>query len=62
MTSELRFKNFINLTRKEAQLVLNWRNSDRIRFKMINQDIISLENHIRQLKKPYRLYILLDVH
>lgn len=43
----VKFKNFINLTEEEKLLVLEWRNSDRVRLKMINQDIILLENHLK---------------
>ena len=42
----LSFKNFVLLNNDEKQLVLSWRNSDRIRLKMNNQSIISLENHL----------------
>lgn len=43
----VRFKNFINLTDDEKRLVLEWRNSDRVRLNMLNKDIIPLENHLR---------------
>lgn len=43
------FKNFINLTAEEADLVLNMRNSLSVRSKMYNQDIISLEEHKKWL-------------
>lgn len=39
------FKNFINLNSFEKELILTWRNSDRIRLKMLNQDVILLEQH-----------------
>ena len=42
----LAFKNFTSLNDYEKQLVLSWRNSDRIRLKMNNQNVISLENHL----------------
>ncbi len=47
---KIKFKNFVNLSKKEAKLILKWRNSDRIRLKMINKDIISLENHFQWLE------------
>ena len=43
---KLVFKNFIKLNDEEKQLILNWRNSDRVRLKMNNQEILPLENHI----------------
>ena len=43
----IKFKNFTKLNSEEKKLVLTWRNSDRIRLKMINKDIISLENHLK---------------
>ena len=45
--SELLFKNFTKTTLEERKLILSWRNSDRIRLKMRNQEIISLENHLK---------------
>lgn len=39
--------NFINLTQFEKELILEWRNSDRVRFNMINSEVISLNNHIK---------------
>lgn len=46
----LTFKNFVKLTDEEKRLVLDWRNSDRIRLKMNNQEIISLEKHLEWLE------------
>lgn len=64
----VKFKNFINLTEEEKLLVLEWRNSDRVRLKMANQDIISLESHlsfIESLKTrtdcKYWLFMIDDV-
>jgi len=45
--SELLFRNLIKTTIEERKLVLSWRNSDRIRLKMRNKDIISIENHLK---------------
>lgn len=45
--SELLFKNFTKTTLEERKLILSWRNSDRIRLKMVNQGIISLEDHLK---------------
>ena len=47
---KLKYKNFIYLTDNEKLLVLEWRNSDRIRTKMVNQEIIRLENHLKWLE------------
>ncbi len=38
-------KNFTELTEEEKGMVLDWRNSKRIRSKMINQEIIKKEDH-----------------
>lgn len=46
----LTFKNFVKLTDEEKRLVLDWRNSDRIRLKMNNKEIISLEKHLTWLE------------
>ena len=45
--SELLFRNFTKTTLEERKLILSWRNSDRIRLKMVNQEIIPLENHLK---------------
>ena len=45
----IKFKNFIKLSQKEKEMVLEWRNSDRIRLKMSNQEIISLGDHLRYI-------------
>ena len=42
---KLIFKNFTMLSDDEIVLVHEMRNSDAVRLKMYNQDIISLENH-----------------
>ena len=41
-----RFKNFVCLTDAEKEMVLNWRNHDKVRSMMVNKDIIPLENHL----------------
>src|SRR5574344_1441545 len=43
--SVLFFKNFIGLSNSEKDVVLQWRNSDFIRTKMTNQDLISKNSH-----------------
>lgn len=43
--SRLIFKNFTKTNLEEKKLILSWRNSDKIRLKMVNQDIITWENH-----------------
>lgn len=42
---ELLFKNFTKLTKDEIILIHQMRNSDAVRLKMYNQEIIPLENH-----------------
>jgi UDP-4-amino-4,6-dideoxy-N-acetyl-beta-L-altrosamine N-acetyltransferase len=44
-------KNFTELTHEEKLLVLNWRNNSNIRQYMHNQEIISLENHLKFIEK-----------
>ncbi len=62
------FKNFINLNSFEKELILTWRNSDRVRLKMLNQDIIALEQHLKwidNLKNKretlYYLFLINDI-
>ena len=61
----IKFKNFINLTDTEKLLVLRWRNSDRVRLKMNNNEIINLENHMKWIanlqKVSDSLYFLFEV-
>jgi len=64
----VKFKNFINLTEEEKLLVLEWRNSDRVRLKMTNQNIIPLENHLKFIESlktrtdcKYWLFMIDDV-
>jgi UDP-4-amino-4,6-dideoxy-N-acetyl-beta-L-altrosamine N-acetyltransferase len=39
------FKNFTKINEDEKRLILGWRNSDRIRTKMVHKEIISWEDH-----------------
>jgi UDP-4-amino-4,6-dideoxy-N-acetyl-beta-L-altrosamine N-acetyltransferase len=62
------FKNFVNLTRDELQVVLKWRNFESIRKWMRNGRLITLEEHLefaRKLssdnKKFYYLCFIKDV-
>lgn len=43
----IQFKNYKLMNDEEIKMVHEWRNSDRIRFKMINQDIIPFESHVK---------------
>ena len=45
------FKNFINLTREELQVVLKWRNFESIRKWMRNSRLITLEEHLEFARK-----------
>ena len=45
--AKLRFKNFVNLTENEKLIILNWRNSDRVRLKMITQEPILQKQHFQ---------------
>lgn len=59
-----RFKNFINLSLDEKLLILEWRNSDKVRSVMVNQDIITESSHlqfIEQLKYRNDCYYWLVV-
>ena len=44
-------KNFINLNYSEKLLVLEWRNSQRVRENMYSTKIISVENHLNFIDK-----------
>ena len=44
--SRLIFKNFIKTNPIERELILSWRNSDRIRSKMETSEIISMDRHL----------------
>ncbi|MFC1850271.1 hypothetical protein ACFL27_08775, partial [candidate division CSSED10-310 bacterium] len=55
-------KNFLNLEDDEKRLVLSWRNSDQIRFRMYTCEEIKWEEHQRFIKSlaedNTRLYYL----
>lgn len=59
------FDNFIYLSEQSLKQILELRNSDEIRYKMANTNIISLEEHLSFCKKlkgdPTRLYIRVSV-
>lgn len=40
------FKNFVCLTDEEKQMILKWRNHEKVRNMMVNKDLISLEDHL----------------
>ena len=42
--------NFIDMSLKEKKMVLEWRNHEKIRKWMYNQDIISLESHLNYIE------------
>ena len=44
------YKNFIMLTREECEMVLRWRNNERIRRWMNHTELIPLENHLRYVE------------
>lgn len=58
--------NFKNLNQPTAEMVLEWRNSERIRKYMLDDSIIALENHlnfIENLKTDQtKLYFLLELN
>lgn len=43
------YRNFVNLSLKEKEMVLSWRNNDKIRRWMNHSEIIPLENHLRYI-------------
>lgn len=43
---DLTLKNFTLLTREEHELILSWRNADRVRKMMSSMDEISMESHL----------------
>ena len=62
----LNFKNFINLSEEEKELVLQWRNSDRVRLRMNNSNIIELQDHMRWINglkdNKETLYFLFEIN
>ena len=56
------FKNFVKLNENEKKLILKWRNSNRVRLKMNQQDVISLDSHLRWIntlkeRRDYEYYL-----
>lgn len=49
--AELMFKNFTKISDDEKHLILEWRNSERIREKMLHKEIISWEDHKRFIER-----------
>ncbi len=47
----VQFKNFIYLDDGEKDLVLSWRNDERVRSQMVTTDLISKENHYTFIEK-----------
>ncbi len=41
------FKNFINLSLEEKLMILEWRNSEKVRRMMVNKEIIAQEDHLK---------------
>lgn len=46
-----KFKNFITLTLEEKLMILEWRNSDKVRNVMVNKEIISPSDHCMFIEK-----------
>jgi UDP-4-amino-4,6-dideoxy-N-acetyl-beta-L-altrosamine N-acetyltransferase len=44
------FRNFVSLSLEEKEMVLSWRNHDKIRCWMNNQKVILLENHLKYIE------------
>lgn len=65
-TINISFENFVNINEREKELILKWRNSDRIRNKMTNQEMITLENHLKWInalkEKNNQLYFLFKIN
>lgn len=47
----LDFQNITSLSRQEKLTILSWRNSDKVRVNMVNQKIITEENHLAYCEK-----------
>ena len=41
-----KFINFVDLTIEQKEMILSWRNHEKVRSMMVNKDPISLDNHI----------------
>ena len=48
---QIEFNNIISLNKEEQLQILEWRNSDKVRSNMINQEIISPEAHLSYCEK-----------
>lgn len=48
---QIEFKNITTLTKTEQLQILDWRNSESIRSKMLNQEIISPKDHLSYCEK-----------
>ena len=61
----LSFRNFTGLTDGERDLILAWRNTDRVRLRMTNRDLLSREEHFRFIdslaSRTDRAYYLFSV-
>lgn len=65
-----KFKNFVCLTLEEKQMILKWRNHEKVRNMMVHKEIIPLDNHlnfIESLKQRNDCYYWLvtdprDIH
>ena len=61
----LSFRNFTGLTDGERDLILAWRNTDRVRLRMTNRDLLSREEHFRFIdslaSRADRAYYLFSV-
>lgn len=51
--NKIEFKDVFDLDQSYIMKVLNWRNQDFVRLKMVNQDVISKENHLNYMKKIF---------
>lgn len=41
------YQNFADCSETELVMILKWRNSESVRFNSYNDDIISLQNHLK---------------
>lgn len=61
----LSFRNFTGLADGERDLILAWRNTDRVRLRMTNRDLLSREEHFRFIdslsSRTDRAYYLFSV-
>ncbi|GMN90424.1 UDP-4-amino-4,6-dideoxy-N-acetyl-beta-L-altrosamine N-acetyltransferase [Francisella sciaenopsi] len=58
----IELRNFIDLDKTEKQMVLNWRNSERVRASMYNSQKIYLQDHLNFIEElmydKYKKYFL----